>query len=245
MRALRSFASVFNVSVGDVSISVDPEVGVADSGDLELDLADLFLRIAEAAKAGGRAWTLLVDEVQYSSVEELSAINVAIHRVNQKSLPVMFFGAGLPQVAALSGAAKSFSERIFNYPAVGALGPNAAKEAIQQPVENEGETIADEALDEIVSKTHGYPYFCKNGGYQTWNAADASPISAADVLDASAATLRRLDEGFFKVRFERLTPKERDYDVQWQGWAKGRIDLQTLQINLARMSRVWGRAGRR
>jgi hypothetical protein len=67
----------------------------------------------------------------------------------------------------------------------------------------------------------------------------------ADVLDASAATLRRLDEGFFKVRFERLTPKERDYDVQWQGWAKGRIDLQTLQINLARMSRVWGRAGRR
>ena len=221
MRALRSFASVFNVSVGDVSISVDPEVGVADSGDLELDLADLFLRIGEAAKAGGRAWTLLVDEVQYLSVKELSAINVAIHRVNQKSLPVMFFGAGLPQVAALSGDAKSYAERLFNYPAVGTLGPNAAKEAIQQPVENEGETIADEALDEIVSKTHGYPYFLQEWGYQTWNAADASPISAADVLDASAATLRRLDEGFFKVRFERLTPKERDYVVAMARLGKG------------------------
>lgn len=221
MRALRSFASAFNISVGDVSISVDPEVGVADSGNLELDLADLFLRIGEAARAGGRAWTLLVDEVQYLNEKELSAIIVAIHRVNQKGLPVMFFGAGLPQVAALSGDAKSYAERLFNYPVVGPLEADAAKEAIQQPVENEGETIADDALNEIVSKTHGYPYFLQEWGYQTWNEADASPISVDDVLHASAATLKRLDEGFFKIRFDRLTPKERDYVVAMARLGKG------------------------
>lgn len=221
MRALRAFASVFKISVGDFSISVDPEEGVADSGNLEYDLSDLFLRIGAAAQAAGRGWTLLIDEVQYLNETEYGAVIVAIHRINQKNLPVMFFGAGLPQVAALSGDAKSYAERLFAYPAIGPLSDEAAEDAIRQPVEKEGESISVEALAQIVGKTHGYPYFLQEWGYQTWNAADASPIDREDVASASQAALRRLDEGFFKVRFDRLTPKEREYVIAMAHLGKG------------------------
>lgn len=211
MRALRAFASAFKVSVGDVSIAVDPEPGVADSGNLEFDLTDLFLRIGEAAKAAGRAWTLLVDELQYLEEKELAALIVALHRVSQKGLPILLFGAGLPQIAALSGDAKSYAERLFKFPSIGPLAEAEAKEAIRQPIEDEGESISDGALDMIVSQTQGYPYFLQEWGYQTWNAAGQSPIAPADVEQGALAALGRLDEGFFRVRFDRLTPKERDY----------------------------------
>ena len=113
MRALRSFATAFKISMGDFEVSVAPEPGVADSGNLEYDVTELFLRIGEAAKSAGRGWTLLIDEVQYLSTEELGALIVAMHRVNQKALPVLLFGAGLPAIAALSGDAKSYAERLF------------------------------------------------------------------------------------------------------------------------------------
>lgn len=220
-QALRGFASVFKLKVGDVSISVDPEKGVADSGILEYDLSDLFLRVGEAAKAGGSAWTLLIDEVQYLSEVELAALIVSIHRVNQKQLPVMFFGAGLPQIAALSGDAKSYAERLFDYPPIGALDERSACTAIRQPIEHEEESISDEALKLIVAKTEGYPYFLQEWGYQAWNIAANSPITAQDVDRASQAALKRLDDGFFKVRLDRLTPKEREYVVAMAQLGKG------------------------
>lgn len=220
-RALRGFASAFKISVGDVSIAVDPEKGVADSGNLEYDLTDLFVRVGEAAKAAGKAWTLLIDEVQYLSERELAALIVAIHRVNQKQLPVMFFGAGLPQIAALSGEAKSYAERMFDYPPVGALDTASARAAIRHPIETEEESISEEALALIVKKTEGYPYFLQEWGYQAWNIADQSPIEAEDVERASRSALRRLDDGFFKVRLDRLTPKEREYVVAMARLGKG------------------------
>lgn len=213
MRALRSFASAFKISVGDISISVDPEEGVADSGNLEFDMSDLFLRIGETAKAAGKAWSLFVDEVQYLSEKELAALIVAIHRVSQRNLPVILFGAGLPQVAALSGDAKSYAERLFKYRAISPLSGQAARAAVRQPIESEGESIADPALALIVERTHGYPYYLQEWGYQTWNIAGQSPILEQDVELASKAALTRLDEGFFKVRFDRLTPKEREYVI--------------------------------
>lgn len=213
MRALRSFARTFKISFGDVSISVDPEPGVADSGNLELDLPEVFLSIGAAAQAAGRAWTILIDEVQYLREPDLAALIVAIHRANQRNLPILFFGAGLPQVAALSGDAKSYAERLFEYPAIGALTPAAATEALRQPILDEGEGITDAALDRIVAETQGYPYFLQEWGFQAWNAAPQSPITAEHIDLATAAALRRLDEGFFKVRFDRLTPKEREYVI--------------------------------
>lgn len=213
LRALRSFASAFQVSYGEVTLSVDPEVGVADSGDLENDLPELFLRVGEAAKAAGKAWTLLIDEVQYLRAKDLSALIVAIHKISQRELPVLFFGAGLPQVAALSGDAKSYAERLFHYPAVGPLPPHDARTAIRQPVEDEGQSISDQALQEILNKTQGYPYFLQEWGYQAWNIAHGLRIEHADAMQASQEATRRLDDGFFKVRFDRLTPKEREYVI--------------------------------
>lgn len=171
MRALRSFAAVFKFEYGDIAIAVDPEVGVADSGDLENDLPELFVRIGEAAKAAGKAWTLLIDEVQYLNQKDLAALIVSLYKINQANLPVLFFGAGLPQVAALSGEAKSYAERLFHYPDVGALPEADAKAAIRQPVNDEGASIDDDALAEIFQKTCGYPYFLQEWGHQSWNLA--------------------------------------------------------------------------
>ena len=213
LRALRSFASVFKLSYGDVSISVDPEAGVADSGDIESDLPELFVRVGEAAKAAGKAWTLLVDEVQYLRSTDLAALIVALHKISQKDLPVLFFGAGLPQVAALSGDAKSYAERLFHYPAVGALQRDDARTAIRQPIQGEGQSISEDALQEVLSRTQGYPYFLQEWGYQCWNIAEGPEIQLPDASKAAGEATRRLDDGFFKVRFDRLTPKEREYVI--------------------------------
>jgi hypothetical protein len=211
--ALRSFASAFKLSYGDATLSIDPEVGVADSGDLESDLPELFLRVGEAAQAAGKAWTLLVDEVQYLRPIDLAAWIVSLHKISQKELPILFFGAGLPQVAALSGDAKSYAERLFHFPAVGPLLPNDAKTAIRQPVEDEGERITEDALNEVMIRTQGYPYFLQEWGYQCWNIAKGKQIELADASQAAKEATRRLDDGFFKVRFDRLTPKEREYVI--------------------------------
>jgi len=213
LRALRGFASAFKIKIGDVAIAVDPEPGVADTGNLEFDLIDLFQALGRAAQAGKRGWSLFIDELQYLAEPELAALIVAIHRANQTGLPILFFGAGLPQIAALSGDAKSYAERLFNFPQIGALDSEAATAAIRQPIEEEGERIDDAALAGIFRATLGYPYFLQEWGYQAWNAAGASPIIEADVATASVNALRRLDAGFFRVRLERLTPKEREYVV--------------------------------
>lgn len=221
MRALRSFAKTFKVEVGDFSIAVDPEPGVADSGNLEFDLPELFVRIGEAAKAAGRGWVLLIDELQYLKQADLSALIVATHKITQRNLPVLVFGAGLPQIASLSGDAKSYAERLFAYPRVGALPQEAAFAAVRNPIEDEGERISSEALTAIFAETRGYPYYLQEWGYQAWNLAEKSPIGPDIAKAASMAALRRLDEGFFKVRYDRLTPKERDYVRAMAGIGRG------------------------
>jgi len=221
MRALRGFAAAFKISIGDISVAVDPEPGIADSGILEFDLSELFIRVGEAARSAGKGWTLLIDEVQYLSSSELSALIVAIHRVNQKQLPIIVFAAGLPQIAALTGDAKSYSERLFKFSPIGPLNADAAASAIRQPIETEGEAISDEALNLIVTRTRAYPYFLQEWGFQAWNAAEDSAINKSDVEFASDAARKRLDDGFFRVRLDRLTPKERAYVIAMSNLGDG------------------------
>jgi hypothetical protein len=221
MRALRSFASAFKVAMGEISISVDPAPGVADSGNLEYDLSELFIAIGAAAKAAERGWCLLIDEVQYLKPNELAALIAAMHRINQKQLPVIFFGAGLPQLAGLSGDAKSYAERLFAYPKVGPLDRAAAETAVREPIKDEGEDITQEALLQVVEITEGYPYFLQEWGFQAWNVTEASPIDADDLTRATDNAMRKLDEGFFQVRFDRLTPKEREYVIAMAQLGKG------------------------
>lgn len=208
--ALRGFASVFKVSIGEVEIAVT-ELPTADSGNLEVDLPELLLAIGQAAKAAESSVVLLVDEVQYLSEEDLRALIVALHRIAQKGLPLVMFGAGLPQVAALAGDAKSYAERLFDYPAIGPLTTEAAKSAIGEPVREEGADIEPDALDRIVTVTHGYPYFLQEWGKHSWNIAHESPITSTDVDAASKSASDALDKNFFRVRFDRLTPREQDY----------------------------------
>ena len=211
LKALKAFSKSFKIEIGDASISLDPDSGVADSGILEFDLTDLFLKVGEAAKAANTAWALFIDEVQYLKEAELASLISAIHRVNQKSLPIIFYGAGLPQIAALSGDAKSYAERLFHFPKIGPLDKNSALKAIQQPLEEENISITRDALLEIFNNTEGYPYFLQEWGYQCWNKAHQSPIDIKMVKEAGTEALNRLDEGFFSVRYDRLTPKEKEY----------------------------------
>ncbi len=211
IRVLRSFASAFKVKYGGAEFSVEAESGVADSGDLESDLPALLETVARAAKAAGRGVAILIDEVQYLSQADLSALIVSIHRIAQRDLPLLVFGAGLPQLAGLVGEAKSYAERLFDFPDVGPLSPAAAAQAIRQPLLEEGAEIEPAALALVVERTQRYPYFLQEWGSQAWNVAAASPITFADVERATENARTALDNGFFRVRFDRLTPRERDY----------------------------------
>jgi hypothetical protein len=211
LAALRNFASAFKVSHAEFEVGVEPHPGLAASGDLETDLTDLFVAVAEAAQAAGRPVGVLIDEVQYLAEEDLGALIVALHRIGQKNLPLILFGAGLPQLAAVSGEAKSYAERLFEYPNVGPLEDAAAAEAIQNPVEGMGVRIEPSALELIVERTEGYPYFLQEWGAHAWNTADHSPIEVVDVELASETAIAALDASFFRVRFDRLTPREQEY----------------------------------
>lgn len=213
IRVLKSFTKGLKVTLGEIELGldIDPEVGVADSGDLEADLPALFLAVGEAAKARKTAVAIIIDELQYLTESEFSALIMALHKIAQKGLPLLLVGAGLPQVVGLAGRSKSYAERLFDYPEIGPLSPEDARQALAEPAERAGVAFLPEAIDAIYAQTQGYPYFLQEWGYQAWNLAPTSTIDAAVVTRATASSLRRLDEGFFRVRFDRLTPREKDY----------------------------------
>lgn len=210
LKGLRNFASVFNIEVAGVSLGVEAEEepGLADSGNIQYDLPDLFMLIGKAAEAAGRGWLLLIDEVQYLSEPDLSGLIVSLHRMSQEGMPVLLVGAGLPQIARLAGEAKSYAERLFQYPSVGALDPISAAQAVEKPIIDEEAAIAPEALQMIVQETKGYPFFLQEWASVVWNNADGPAITLSDVEQSYRETLALLDEGFFKVRIDRLTKAE-------------------------------------
>jgi hypothetical protein len=210
---LRGFVSAIKVTVGDVDIGLDiePEKGVADSGDLEIDLPNLLVVVAEAAAERRTAVALLIDEVQYFNQKELGALIMAMHRVQQRQLPLVLVGAGLPILPAMAGESKSYAERLFSFPPIGALEEADARRALQDPARAAGVEFDPMALSEIFRMTQGYPYFLQEWGYQTWNLATSSPIGIDEVKGATATVIRRLDENFFRVRFDRLTPSEKKF----------------------------------
>ncbi|MCK6403684.1 MAG: ATP-binding protein [Sphaerotilus natans subsp. sulfidivorans] len=213
LRALAGFASKLKVTFGDIEVGMDydPEPGLADNGDLEHDLQALFEQVGLAAKAAGTALAVFIDELQYVEEAQLAALITAMHRTEQRQLPVVLVGAGLPQLRGRLGNAKSYAERLFDFPTIGPLLPQAARRAIEKPLADEGVRIAPEALEQILAVTQGYAYFLQQWGSHTWRAASVSPITADDVATASITAVAALDESFFRVRFDRLTPKEKKY----------------------------------
>lgn len=213
LRALAGFAGKLKATFGDIEVGLDfePEPGLADNGDLEHDLQALFEQAGLAAKSASTALALFIDELQYVAEPQLAALITAIHRTEQRQLPVVLVGAGLPQLRGRMGNAKSYAERLFDFPLIGPLPAADARQAIRKPLEHEGITINDDALDRILELTQGYPYFLQQWGSHTWSAATTSPIDAQAVEVASCTTVAALDESFFRVRFDRLTPKEKRY----------------------------------
>ena len=210
---LRSFIGSIKVKFGelDIGLDIEAEAGSADSGDLEVDLPNLFVAVAEAAQERRAAVAILIDEIQYFSSNELSALIMAMHKMQQRQLPLVLIAAGLPILPGLMGESKSYAERLFSFPDIGPLPELDAIKALQDPVREAGEAFEPAALDEIFRLTRGYPYFLQEWGYQAWNHATASPISLKVVQETSDLVSRRLDENFFRVRFDRLTPREKKY----------------------------------
>jgi hypothetical protein len=196
-----------------LSLNVDAVIGSADSGLLEEDLAALLSAVGEAVQDRGRGLLLAVDEVQYLTAEELGALITAIHRTVQLKLPVILVGAGLPQLPALAGNAKSYAERLFDFPEVASLNERDARAALAEPAREQGVEFMGDALEMLLRYTQGYPYFLQEWGYHVWNVATESPIELQDVQAAAPKVQDQLDKNFFRVRMDRLTPTERQYLV--------------------------------
>jgi len=240
LRGLRNFASIFKIEIAGVDVGVEPESGLADTGDLQYDLPDLFVLIGKATQAAGRGWILLIDEVQYLSDADLSALIVALHRISQDGLPVLLVGAGLPQIARLAGEAKSYAERLFQYPAVGALDPASAAQAVRNPIIDEGATIAPEALELIVERTKGYPFFLQEWGSVIWNDAGGPEITFADADHSYTETLALLDDGFFRVRIDRLTKAEIQFVKAMAGLGNGPYAMADVAQAMERTQKSLG-----
>lgn len=208
LSTLQRFASIYKLDAGGLEIRDESSFGEAESGDLELDLPDLFAVVGNAAKAAGKGWLLLIDEVQYLSASDLSALIVSLHRMNQLELPVMFVGAGLPHVNRLAGDAKSYAERLFRYDEIGPLQSEDIRSAIVKPIEEEGTAIENAAVAEMAKGTHGYPFFLQEWASCAWNVAEGTTITLEDVIKAYGETLYLLDRGFFRVLLDKLTPQE-------------------------------------
>lgn len=209
---LKSFTLTVDLS-GTVTagLDVDAVEGYADHANLSMDLTDVFVALGEAAAERGRGVVLLLDEVQFLSRVQLEALIEALHKMVQRKLPITMVGAGLPQIAELAGDAKSYAERLFKFPAIANLSQADAKAALARPAADEQASYADDALDEAVSITGGYPYFIQELGYAVWTVADGPQITLADVNLAVPAYEAKLDASFFRVRLDRATELQRAY----------------------------------
>jgi hypothetical protein len=213
LRGLAGFAKALKVKYKDIEVGFDfdPEPGLADNGDLEGDLQTLLEAVGLAAQKAETALGMFTDEMQYVREDELAALITALHRAAQRRLPVVLLGAGLPHLRGRMGRAKSYAERLFDFPEIGALDAYAARIALTRPTEALGVAIEEDALTRIIDETRGYPYFLQEWGKHSWNTAPESPIRREDVDKAATGAIAALDEGFFRVRFDRLTPAEKRY----------------------------------
>ncbi|MCE2467166.1 MAG: ATP-binding protein [Caldilineaceae bacterium] len=213
LKGLAGFVKALKVTYQDIEVGLDlePERGLADSGNLEGDLQALFEVAGEAAKKGSTSLVLLIDELQYVPKDQLAALIAALHRTAQRRLPVIMVGAGLPQLRGQMGNAKSYAERLFDFPLIGSLSTEDARIAIAKPAAAEGVSIDPDALDEIMVRTQDYPYFLQEWGKHVWDVAETSPITTSDVVAAIHQAKAALDANFFLVRLDRLTPSERRY----------------------------------
>jgi hypothetical protein len=213
VKTLGSFIGSAKIKYENMEFGFDlgKEDGIADTGDLDYDLSELLEAVGVAAREKKTAIVLFIDELQYVPEIELAALISALHACSQKQLPIALVGAGLPQLVGNVGKAKSYAERLFNFPVIGALDEKSSMEALQRPVQAKNIVFSDDAVREILDQTKGYPYFLQEWGSHSWAIANSSPITKEDVLLATQLAITQLDADFFRVRFDRCTPMEKNY----------------------------------
>ena len=233
---LKSFTITFNpdgaVTAG---LNVDALAGVGDSGALSEDLSDLFVALGEAARERSTGVIFLLDEIQYLQSRELEALITALHKCSRRSLPITLVGAGLPQVPRLTGEARSYSERLFEFPTIGRLTLESdARDALTLPASDLGIEYQEPAVDFVVEYTQGYPYFLQEYGKLLWDEASESPITGDDATQVLPLVEAKLDQSFFRVRADRATNLELKYLCA----------MAQLGAEAQRASAVAGRIGR-
>ncbi|MGH3758687.1 AAA family ATPase [Actinophytocola sp.] len=214
-------------------IDVPPTQGRADSGDIEIDLVELFTDVAELAQDVGTGVALLIDEMQDVVADDVSALCAACHELSQSSAPFVVVGAGLPHLPAVLSASKSYSERLFRYVRIDRLDRTDADRAVLAPVSREDASITDEALDALYDAAGGYPYFIQAYGKAAWDAAPSDPITVEDVGVAAPEAESELAVGFFGSRYERATPAEREYLRAIAELTKGKTDEGAATADIA------------
>ena len=211
LSVLRNFLGSIKITFGEVGIELESMPGEGDSGDMQYDLRALLAAVAEAALARDRAVILMIDEVQYLSQEEMEALVMSMHHMQQRQLPLAMIGVGLPILAKLAGEAKSYAERLFKYPVIGALPDADTRRAIEAPFAAEHVHLNSDAMDAVCRETGGYPFFIQEWGSQLWNFVDREQITVEDVEKVRSVVYSSLDASFFRIRMERTTPSERKF----------------------------------
>ena len=207
---LKAFSVKYSDGTGSLEINVEPAQGISDTGDLSNDMTELLLSLGTVAQKEEKGVVLFLDEVQYMKEAELEAFMTALHRLNQKGLPVVVFAAGLPKIAKITGDVKSYAERLFDFVEIGSLSETDAAMALTEPARRLHVSYDSQAVAYMISITEGYPYFLQEYGKWSWEtAADgASIITLATVKEAYEAFEKSLDASFFKVRHDRATSRE-------------------------------------
>ncbi len=220
-------------------IDVPAVTGRADSGDIEIDLVELFTDVAGLAGDSGHGIAIYIDEMQDLGPDDVSALCAACHEISQQRLPLVVVGAGLPHLPAVLSASKSYSERLFRFARIDRLDRAAADLALRSPARDEGADFDDDALAAMYTATGGYPYFVQAYGKVAWDVAPRSPITVADVRVAAPEAEAELAVGFFGSRYERATPAEREYlramaDVADPGGPDDAVPTAAVAESLAR-----------
>jgi AAA ATPase domain len=232
---LKAFSLRFGPSGMEMTIDVDPVPGPADSGELALDLAALFVEIGELARDHDTGVLVTIDELHYVDRATLTALIVGLHRAAQLRLPITIAGAGLPSLPLVAGEAKTYAERMFAFSRIGSLSPDLAMEALTTPAADEGVTWEPAALDRVVTVTQGYPYFVQAFGKGAWDVADGLELITLDEVERSLpVTTAELDDGFYRVRAERANDTERSY-------LRAMAELEPGPIKSADVARLLGR----
>lgn len=221
---------------GEIGIDVDALRGRGDSGHLHEDLSDLFVAIGEAAKERQTGVLFFFDEIQFLGREDLEALIAAIHQTSQRLLPVGIVGAGLPQLPRIAGEAKSYAERLFDFPKIDRLSDAAARDALELPVKQQGIRLDSAATGAIIRFTEGYPYFLQEYGKHAWNIASGSIITMQDIESARPAVVAQLDENFFRVRIDRMTAAEKNYVIGMAHLGRGPYKTGDIAAKIGKVS---------